>query len=398
MVSSALNSATSDAASAKTGSSLDIAKMLPTLPLELQHAVILESFDPNPSFSHLDERYEVLARLSLVSRAWRALIEPLLTVRVGHIPWLGCTFSAMAATDDDIGFEDDEAEPPSPARVEEADQYRLDEILRRCPRTEQLWIAGVRHILTSHLKHGTNLRSLHILRCSLCDCDTLEYEPPTFTALTRLEIYAKMMSDSVFDNFFASTVFPSLRQFSYACPAEDFPTRLPFSNFRSVSTITDIPAALEHAPLLFLDLYQVPLQLALPSLPRTLLILRLNDFSPIRSSVPWLLLDHSTSDALAARLPRLRELWLPRSYSEWRDDPKESVRSMVESWVRKWEGRGVAVIFEEDGDGDEANRGREPEEQRLTEAAAFDFPFAVLARKAERWAAEEDEARGAAVQ
>lgn len=134
--------------------------------------------------------------------------------------------------------------------------------------------------------------------------------------MTRLEIYAKMMSDSVFNDFFASTVFPSLRQFSYACPAEDFPTRLPFSNFRSVSTTTDIPAALEHAPLLFLDLYQVPLQLALPSLPRTLLILRLNDFSPIRSSVPWLLLDHSTSDALAARLPRLRELWLPRSYSE----------------------------------------------------------------------------------
>lgn len=168
------------------GSSLETAKVLPTLPLELQHAVILESFDPNPSFSHLDERYEVLARLSLVSRAWRALIEPLLyrdihlptslrarcflkaldrdpsrservrTLRVGHIPWLGSTFSAMAATDDEIGFEDDEAEPPSPARVEEADQYRLDEILRRCPRTEQLWIAGVRHILMSHLEHGTS--------------------------------------------------------------------------------------------------------------------------------------------------------------------------------------------------------------------------------------------------
>lgn len=71
---------------------------------------------------------------------------------------------------------------------------------------------------------------------------------------------------------------------------------------------------------------------------------------------------------------------------------------MVESWVRKWERRGVAVVFEEDGDGDEENRGREPEEQRLTEAAAFDFPFAVLARKAERWAAEEDEARGGGMQ
>lgn len=190
---------------------------------------------------------------------------------------------------------------------------------------------------------------------------------------------------STFRAFFATSTFPSLAHFSYACPSEDFPSAtLDISRVTCLSTITDAPPSIaNNDSLLCLDMYQIPLRLALPHLPKSLLILRLNDYSPLTLAVPWLLVDHETSDQLASRLPNLRELWLPQSYCEWRDDAKASVREMVRVWVDKWEKRGVKVVFEE-----EQNSHVEPEQRVLTEESAFDFQFERLCRRVEQFAAE----------
>lgn len=239
------------------------------------------------------------------------------------------------------------------------------------------------------------LRGLHILRCGIINSDSETDEVPsvlpTLPRLEILECYADF-DDESFDTVFSSVTAPSMRHLAFACLHDEFPPRIDPSKVTCLSTIGDFPPSFSAAPLLLLDLYQSPLRTSLPHLPRSILILRLNDLSPTLASVPWLLVDHHTSDALARALPRLRELWLPHSYIEWRDDPKRSVRDMVAAWVGQWKRRGVRVVFEEDEDED--NRRRDPDDQVLTEAAAFDFPFARLAQRVEQMALEEREAAG----
>ncbi|BGP43632.1 hypothetical protein JCM10449v2_007673 [Rhodotorula kratochvilovae] len=414
MVSSAVESSPGEADKVVSGSSTTTT--LPSLPLEIQHAIILESFDPNPTYSSLPSRYGTLSRYSLVSRAWHALVEPLLhhdlvftipsqarlfhdslktddprpslvrTLRVGAIPWIGETFSAME-TDQLRAAEEDRAA----IEQVEASEFGLLDLLTHCTGIEDLWLAGVKHIFLKMLGIAHNLRGLHVLRCSVRDCASPFALPPALPRVDCLEIYAEFDTAASFNTLFSSTCLPAMRHLAFACLHEEFPTGLDPAQITCLSSIGDFPPSFSAAPLLLLDIYQSPLRIALPHLPSTILILRLNDFSPTLASVPWLLVDHHTSDELAERLPRLRELWLPHSYLEWRDDAKASVREMVAAWVARWERRGVSVVFEEDED--EQNRRREPDEQRLTEAAAFDFPFARLARKAERIALEELEER-----
>ncbi|GAA6054690.1 hypothetical protein JCM3770_006388 [Rhodotorula araucariae] len=421
MVSSALAASPNEANKVVVGASS--LSSLPALPLEIQHAIIRESVDGDPTYSSLPSRYETLRRYSLVSRAWHALVDPILhrdlvfsepgqaqlfvdslqpddprparvrTLRLGKIPWLGSTFGDMetdqlrAAEEDRVAIEQVEAV-----------RYSLRTLLTRCAGIEDLWFAGVKDIHLATLGLAPNLRGLHILRCSVCDSEPGPLAH-AFPLLDCLEIYAEFDDSATFNTLFSSACLPSMRHLAFACLHEEFPRHLDPAQITCLSSIGDFPPSFSAAPLVLLDIYQSPLQIALQHLPSSLIILRLNDFSPTLASVPWLLVDHHTSDELADRLPRLRELWLPHSYLEWRDDTKASVREMVAAWVARWERRGVLVVFEEDEEEDkedeedeERRRRRDPDEQRLTEAAAFDFPFARLAKKAERMALEGREA------
>ncbi|GAA5982746.1 hypothetical protein JCM11641_007775 [Rhodosporidiobolus odoratus] len=391
----------------------------PRLPTEIQLAIIQSSISPRPTYSHLPVRQSILAKYSLVCRTWNILARGLLyrhllldtperarlflrsvkgtadprpaqvrTLRLATVPWLGSTFENMA--EEQTAIARGERDDPWDSGV--AEGFGLAELLQRCTYLKELWMAGIKHCLLSELRHAQNLEALHVLRCSLCDCDTDTYElsnpPLIFPKLTRAELFIRLNSTTVHDAFFSPTVLPALRHFGYACHDEDYPSTLPLSSLTALSTVTDLPNSLASAPLLLLDAYQLPVREALSYLPPSLLILRLNDFSPLQHAFPWLLIDHSTSDELAERLPNLRELWVPGSYSEWRGDKKESVREMVVKWVRGWEERGVKVVFEEEA---EENRGLVAEEKRLTEGAAWDVRFAHLCRKVERWKLEESE-------
>ncbi|GAA5906339.1 hypothetical protein JCM6882_002704 [Rhodosporidiobolus microsporus] len=383
---------------------------LPTLPLELQLLVVQHSFHPEPTYSELPSRYELLSRYARVSRAWYFFTAPYLhrdvllptphhaslflrsfspndvrpglvrTLRLGRVPWIGKTYEEMAEEQAEMVEEDD------PAGADVAEAFGLKELLQRCSGVTELWMAGVSHCLLSELRHGQNLQTLHLLRCGLCDCDADDNELSSpllvLPNLRRAELFIRTSSRSVRNTFFTPTCLPSLRHLSYACHDDDFPPPLLLPQLYSLSTVTDIPPSVSTSPLLFLDAYQLPIREALPHLPPSLLIVRLNDFSPLQASFPWLLVDASTSNALAAALPHLRELWVPGSYVEWRDDPKESVREMVSKWVKRWEERGVKVVFEEE---EPENVGLVPEERRLYERAAWDFTFSELCERVERW-------------
>ncbi|KAJ8291671.1 hypothetical protein OF846_004929 [Rhodotorula toruloides] len=393
---------------------------VPTLPAEVHQLIVAACVDSDPLYTSLPPRYEFLCRLSLVCKSWNALVLPLLyrdvlletesqaarlhrsmtrthggrnttlarhveTLRLGAIPWLGKTFKEMA---DDQGEEEEVEEHYLSAG--EATDFFLEELLQAMSGLKELWMAGIRHVPLSALRWAQNLEALRMLRSTICDCDvfcdTLSDPAATFPRLRRLEVYARCITMSTSRVFFSSSTFPSLSRFSFACPSEDSPSStLDVSQLTCLSTITDAPPSLAKSNLLLLDMYQIPLRLALPHLPKSLLILRLNDYSPLTLSVPWLLVDHETSDQLASRLPNLRELWLPQSYCDWRDDAKESRREMVKIWVDKWEKRGVTVVFEGE---DERNRHLEPEQRILTEESAFDFQFERLCSRVERLAAE----------
>ncbi|BGP03639.1 Serine/arginine repetitive matrix protein 2 [Rhodotorula toruloides ATCC 204091] len=392
---------------------------VPTLPAEIHQFIVAACVDPDPLFTSLTPRYEILCRLSLVCKSWNALVLPLLyrdvlleteaqaatfydsvqqaeegrdsslarrveTLRLGAIPWLGKTYREMADDQD----EEEEIEEHY-LSTGEAKDFFLEELLQAMSGLKELWMAGIRHVPLSALRWAQNLEALHMLRSSICDCDVfpavLSDPPLTFPHLRRLEVYARCITMSTSRVFFSSSTFPSLERFSFACPSADFPsTTLDISHLTGLSTITDAPPSIAKSNLLLLDMYQIPLRPALPHLPKSLLILRLNDYSPLTLSVPWLLVDHETSDQLASRLPNLRELWLPQSYCDWRDDSKESVREMVKVWVDNWEKRGVTVVFEGE---DERNRHLEPEQRILTEESAFDFQFERLCSRVERLAA-----------
>ncbi|BGP27786.1 serine/arginine repetitive matrix protein 2 [Rhodotorula toruloides] len=391
-----------------------------TLPVEIHQLIVMACVDADPTFTSLPSRYEILCRLSLVCKSWNALTSPLLygdvllettaqastfrtsvletqdggnssvarcvvTLRLGAIPWLGKTYKEMM---DDQGEEEEIEEHHLSAG--EARDFFFEELLQALSGLKELWLAGIRHVPLAHFRWGQKLEALHMLRSTVCDCDvvlaTLSNPFFVFPHLRRLEVYAKCITMSTFRAFFTTSTFPLLSHFSFACPSEDFPsTSLDVSRLTCLSTITDAPPSIANTSLLLLDMYQIPLRLALPHLPESLLILRLNDYSPLTLAVPWLLVDHETSDQLASRLPNLRELWLPQSYCEWRDDTKDSVREMVRVWVEKWETRGVKVVFEEE---DARNRLLEPEQRVLTEEAAFDFTFERLCSRVERFAAE----------
>ncbi|BGP20312.1 hypothetical protein JCM10213_002059 [Rhodosporidiobolus nylandii] len=390
---------------------------LPALPVEIQLLVVQHSFSPSPSYTALPSRYTLLRTFALVCRTWHSFVRPLLlrdvvlpdpekaqlflrslaagnddwaarvrTLRLGKVPWLNRTFEEMA--DEQERVENGELEDEWMSSV--AEGFGLAELLRRCTGLKELWLAGIRHCLLSDLRFARSIETLHILRCSLCDCDDDSISPSdpplVFPRLTRAEFFVRPNSTTVQNAFFSPSVLPALKHFSYACQDEDFPSNLSLSSITALSTVTDLPSDLVSAPLLFLDAYQLPVREALNTLPPSILILRLNDFSPLQHAFPWLLIDSGTSNELADKLPNLRELWLPQSYSEWRDDPKDSVRAMTQRWVKGWEARGVKVVFEEEA---EENVGLVAEEKRLTEEAAFDFTFASLCRKVERWKLEE---------
>lgn len=149
------------------------------------------------------------------------------------------------------------------------------------------------------------LRGLHILRCGIINSDSETDEVPsvlpTLPRLEILECYADF-DDESFDTVFSSVTAPSMRHLAFACLHDEFPPRIDPSKVTCLSTIGDFPPSFSAAPLLLLDLYQSPLRTSLPHLPRSILILRLNDLSPTLASVPWLLVDHHTSDALARAL------------------------------------------------------------------------------------------------
>ncbi|GAA5926653.1 hypothetical protein JCM1841_003194 [Sporobolomyces salmonicolor] len=394
-----------------------------TLPLELQHLVLQHALPADaPSYTSLPERFALLRRFTLVNRAWHSFSQRLLyrdvllptqeqgrlflaslegqrkhelaaqvrTMRVGKVPWLGCTLGEMADRQEETG-----GEWSNEWSAGVADGFGLAELLQRCTELKELWLGAVEHVLLSTLQHAQNLEELHCLRTSVCDCDSDDESPPFRLAnLRHLELYVKSLTTTVLSTVFSPASIPALAHFSYACHGEEFPDHLPLTQLSCLSTITDLSPAVAAAPLVLLDCYQIPLREALPHLPPTLLILRLNDPSPLHGTFPWLLIDHATSDELARRLPRLRELWVPESYGEWRDDPKESVRVMVQGWVRKWKQRGVEVVFEEDEDEDEDGwRGEaEVENRRLTESAAWDWTFGQLCTRAEEMARMDREA------
>ncbi|GAA6037501.1 hypothetical protein JCM8097_008220 [Rhodosporidiobolus ruineniae] len=401
------------------------------LPVELQLLVIQHAVDavsPSPSYTDLPERYALLTKFALVCRTWAALIRPLLhrdllfstpsqaqlflrsvsasskeddrpkrirTLRIGRIPWLGKTYEEMG--DEQEALIDAGEDLKAAAEISGlAEHFRLRELLEECAGLEDLWLAGVSHCLLSDLRPAVNLRSFHLLRTSICDCDYeqgLPALPFTFPLLTRLEVYTRSTSSTTFATFFSSKTFPSLRHFSYACMASELPSSTLVTSIPSLttlSTVTDIPTSISTSTsLLLLDAYQLPIREAIPYLPSSLRIIRLNDLNPLQS-FPWLLVDHATSDALAARLPNLTELWLPGSYTEWRDDRKLSVREMVRRWVKGWEDRGVRVVFESDDEDEEKGaRGEDaakdhPELRRMTERAAWDWTFTELGQRLER--------------
>ncbi|GAA5874736.1 hypothetical protein JCM8547_005197 [Rhodosporidiobolus lusitaniae] len=388
---------------------------LPTLPVELQLLVIQLSIPSSPSYSTLQARYDTLGPFCLVSRTWNSFAQPLLdtdvllptpararlflsslssaqierpqrvgTLRLGKILYLGSTFEEMAELQEAAsGDEDDEDKD-----AEVAEAYGLPELLQRCTGVRELWMTSVKHCLLSQLRYGQSLESLHILRCSLCDCDIdtdeLSSPPLIFPRLSRLEVFVRSTTSSALRSFFSSFTFPALKHFAWACHDQDFPSAISTSSLTSLSTVTDLPAGISTSTsLLFLDAYQLPIREALNLLPTSIQIVRLNDFSPLSAAIPFLLVDHAASKALVDRLTNLRELWVPGSFSEWRDDPKPNVREMVRKWVRGWESRGVKVVFEE------SETDVEPELRRLTEKAAFDFTFSELSSKVERWKLEE---------
>ncbi|GAA5834516.1 hypothetical protein JCM11251_007028 [Rhodosporidiobolus azoricus] len=387
---------------------------LPSIPLEVQLLIVEFSLSSSATYSHLRTRYELLLTYSRVSRAWYAFTRRLLyrdvllpspqraslflrtcssddikptlvrTLRVGKVPWLGKTYEQMADEQEAMMEEED-----SPDGTVVAEAFGLDELLRRCSALEELWIAGVSHCLLSALQHAQSLEALHLLRCGVCDCDTDPFSPATaplvLPSLVRAELFIRTSSRSVRETFLTPSALPAMRHFSYACHDDDLPPPSLLPQLTSLSTVTDIPPSIKESPLLFLDAYQLPVREALDHLPPTLLIVRLNDFNPLFSSFPWLLIDASTSNALADRLPNLRELWVPASYSEWRDDTKESVREMVQKWVKRWEARGVKVVFEEE---EPENVGLVVEDRRLSERGAWDFTFQELCGRVDRWKLE----------
>ncbi|ORY76278.1 hypothetical protein BCR35DRAFT_353435 [Leucosporidium creatinivorum] len=419
---------------------------LPSLPFELLshiiHLVAEEytcTFDPSPPLSPSSAK--ALASLSLVSRSFRQLAQPLLfhDVTIGSRVDLERWFATVGDIDLvwpltvgrfvrtlRVGKLNDTTSLASmlwqgPLGMSTAEDYRLEELLRVCSRVRVLKLASVEKVDLESLRFAPELQSLYIWSCDLrlydmpparsALADDLDDEasvpvtPPSqdrwtpyLPNLRHLYLTDLSLTLPLVSSLLTPTALPSLTTLSFAL--NDFRDPTPSSTtwslnahsvplatqVHSLSTSDSIDSTFSSATsLAFLDCWHLALTSStILHLPHSLRFLRLNPLQSLKGD-PFTSAWATNSSAL----PRLEEIWVPATYEE--DNMFDELREVCKR-------RGVRLIYEERslGEGQE----EEPEEEgvmrKMDEDGAFDEMFWRVAGRVEK-VLEEERRRGVVV-